>query len=101
MTTFEPMLSGTVDDVTSLRYPLLASPKLDGIRATVQGGVVLSRNLKPIRNAHTQALFGRKEYEGLDGELIVGPPHAPDCFLRTSSGVMSAAIAKAEKTATP
>lgn len=84
------MLSGTVDEVSSLRYPLLASPKLDGIRATVQNGVVLSRNLKPIRNRHVQSLFGNKKYEGLDGELIVGPPGAPDCFLRTSSGVMSA-----------
>lgn len=88
---FKPMLSGTVADVTALAYPLLASPKLDGIRATVQGGVVLSRNLKPIRNAAAQAAFGHPAYEGLDGELIVGAPSAPDCFLRTSSGVMSAA----------
>lgn len=87
---FKPMLSGTVDAPADLKYPLLASPKLDGIRATVQDGVVLSRNLKPIRNAHVQKLFGVDRFEGLDGELIVGPPHAPDCFLRTSSGVMSA-----------
>ena len=87
---FKPMLSGTVEDVHTLKYPLLASPKLDGIRATVQNGVVLSRNQKPIRNAHVQKLFGQPRYEGLDGELIVGEPTAPEGFLATSSGIMSA-----------
>lgn len=64
---FRPMLSATVTEVAALRFPLLASHKLDGIRALVLGGVVVSRNLKPIPNRHVQALFGRREYEGLDG----------------------------------
>lgn len=89
MTQFKPMLSARVEDVTSLRWPLLASPKLDGIRAMVIGGVLVSRNLKPISNTHTQALFGRPELEGLDGELIVYEPTAPDAFRATTSGVMS------------
>ena len=50
----KPMLSGTVTDPAALRYPVLVSPKLDGYRASVQGGVVLSRNLKPIPNAHVR-----------------------------------------------
>ena len=91
MTAFKPMLSGTVEDVSTLCYPVLVSPKLDGFRALVQGGCVLSRNLKPIRNGHVQALFGRPEYEGFDGELIVGTPTEPDCFSVTSSGVTAAA----------
>lgn len=87
---FSPMLSGSATDLDKLKFPLYASPKLDGIRATVQGGVVLSRNLKPIRNRHVQELFGHERYNGLDGELIVGSPTAPDCLSATSSGVMSA-----------
>lgn len=83
----KPMLSGTVTDPSALRYPVLVSPKLDGYRASVQGGVVLSRNLKPIPNAHVQALFGGSRYEGLDGELIVGSATAPDAFRTTASGV--------------
>lgn len=83
----KPMLSGTVTDPAALRYPVLVSPKLDGYRASVQGGVVLSRNLKPIPNAHVQAAFGGSRYEGLDGELIVGDPAAPDAFYTTASGV--------------
>lgn len=86
---FRPMLAATVAEVAGLRLPLLASPKLDGIRAIVLGGVVVSRNLKPIPNRHVQALFGRPEYEGLDGELLVGDPTDPRAFLGTTSAVMS------------
>ena len=85
---FKPMLSATyVEGETELRFPLLMSPKLDGFRAVVREGVVYSKNLKPIRNPHVQALFGRKEFNGLDGELIVGKPTGEGVFSRTSSGV--------------
>ncbi len=89
MSTFKPMLSATVDDVTKLRFPLLASHKLDGVRAIVRNGVLVSRNLKPIPNHHVQQLFGRSELEGLDGELIMGDPADPAAFRLTSSAVMS------------
>lgn len=85
-----PMLSATVEDVATLPYPLLASPKLDGYRATVQEGELLSRNQKLIPNAFTQKLYGCSKYEGLDGELIVGLPTAQDVFSATSSGVRRA-----------
>ncbi len=86
---FAPMLSAKVDDVDSLPYPLLASPKIDGIRALVRGGVLLSRNLKSIPNAHTQALFSGLHMEGCDGELVVGRPYGHDVWNRSQSGVMS------------
>ena len=83
------MLAATIKDRNSLQYPLFASPKLDGIRAIVKDGVVLSRKLLPLPNKHVQALFGRKEYEGFDGELIVGSPTSPSCFKETTKGVMT------------
>jgi len=86
------MLAGKLDAPFVLephRFPVLVSPKLDGIRATVQGGVVLSRSLKPIPNAHVQALLGKPELEGLDGELIVGNPASADAFRVSTSAVMS------------
>jgi len=52
--------------------------------------VVMSRNLKPIRNKYVQRLYGRPEFNGFDGELIVGDPTAKDCFNVTSSGVTRA-----------
>lgn len=84
----KPMLAAATDG-TNLRYPLLASPKLDGVRCLVIDNVAMSRSLKPIPNKHVQRLFGRKEFNGLDGELIVGEDCGPGVFQRTSSGVMS------------
>lgn len=82
----KPMLAVKAD-LSKLKFPLLVSPKLDGIRCVVKDGKLLSRTLKPIRNEHCQNLFS--ELEGLDGELIVGDPTAPDVFQKTTSGVMS------------
>lgn len=87
----KPMLASPVKDLGQLKYPVYASPKLDGIRALVINGVVVSRSLKRIPNEYVQTVFGRKEYNGLDGELIVGVPTAKDVFSKTTSAVMSKA----------
>lgn len=84
----KPMLAATLEDVASLNYPLLASPKLDGIRCLMMGDAAYSRNLKPIRNQFIQGRLIDVPH-GMDGELIVGDPKAPDCFNRSTSGVMS------------
>lgn len=83
----KPMLAGKVEDVTKLRFPVVVSPKLDGVRAIVKDGVVLSRSLKPIPNKKVQSLFSRFEY--MDGELVVGDSNASDVYRKTVSGVMS------------
>lgn len=74
-------------DPAKLQFPVLASPKLDGIRAYVKDGVVLSRQNKPIPNKSVQALFSKHEH--FDGELIVGDPTDEMCYRNTMSGVMS------------
>ena len=89
MATFKPLLSATIEDTASIPYPVLCSAKLDGIRCLIIDGVVMSRSLKPIRNKHVQALFGKHQYNGLDGELIVGPANAPNVYRVTNSGVMA------------
>ncbi len=85
---FKPMLASHCKDVTALKFPVLVSKKLDGIRATVQGGILLSRSLKPIPNIHVQSMF-KGLPEGLDGELILGDPCSPTCYRDTVSIVMS------------
>lgn len=85
----KPMLAAKIDDASKLTYPLLASPKLDGIRAIVYKGKLVSRNLKPIPNKFIQNALPWKQLEGIDGELIIGDPKAEDCFRKTTSGVMS------------
>ena len=86
----KPMLAyQKMPDLEALRYPLIASPKIDGIRCLIVDGVAMSRSLKPIRNKFVQSILGRPELNGLDGELVVGSPSDPDVYLRTNSGVMS------------
>lgn len=89
----KPMLAYKVqpDEMDQLRFPLLCSPKLDGVRALIQGGKVLSRSLKPIPNKYVQQLFAKPELEGLEGELIVGDRTDPHVCDITRSGVMSRA----------
>jgi DNA ligase 1 len=83
------MLAGNVPkDLGSLNYPVLASPKLDGIRCTIRNGVALSRNLIPLPNKQVQ-LFGDSDFNGFDGELIVGDPCTHGVYNRTQSIVMS------------
>src|SRR5271165_5455497 len=88
MTTFRPMLAAKTEG-RNLIYPLYASPKLDGVRAIVRHGQVVSRTLKPIPNRAVQRMFGLEALEGLDGELIVGESTAPDVYRRTVSAVMT------------
>lgn len=84
----QPMLAGKTDG-KNLRYPLLVSPKLDGIRAIIINETVLSRKLKPFPNKYVQKIFGKKELNGFDGEFIIGLPTEPDAFRKTASGVMT------------
>lgn len=92
---WKPMLAAKPDPkkldtvLASLPYPALFSPKLDGIRATVQNGKLYSRSLKLIPNLDMQEIWGKREFNGLDGEIVVGPPTAEDCFNRSTSVVMS------------
>ena len=89
----KPMLAGKATDeqIEKLldKGPMEASPKLDGIRCMIQNGIALSRSLKPIPNKHVQSELGRKEFNGLDGELIVGAPTDSDVYRNTTSHVMS------------
>lgn len=86
---FKPMLASPAD-FKILQYPLFASPKLDGIRAAVLNKRLVSRKLLDIPNkAIFAALSGKPQFDGLDGELIVGSPTADDVYRVTNSAVMS------------
>jgi DNA ligase-1 len=89
----EPLLCAKFDpsdpkqfEIVQRYLPLLASYKLDGVRAIVQDGMLLSRSFKLIPNEHTRRQFSK--LEGLDGELIIGEPTSAMCYKTTVSGVM-------------
>ena len=85
-TIFKPMLA-TDAELDKLRFPLLASPKLDGVRAVVRDGVVYSRSNKPIPNRWVQDKLCHLTH--FDGELIVGEPTSKSCYRDTVSHVMA------------
>lgn len=80
-----PLLAGDASGM-DLKFPVIVSPKIDGIRCTIVDGEAMSRSLKPIRNNHVRRLLeAHADALGwLDGELTVG-----DSFNATTSGVMS------------
>lgn len=84
---FRPMLAGKAD-LNKIVFPVLASPKLDGVRCIVKDGVCLSRSLTPFPNKRLQLKFGKAELEGYDGELIVGNPWDKNVCDATRSEVM-------------
>lgn len=90
----EPMLASPHKKLP-LKFPLLASPKLDGIRAwNVEGDGLLSRRMKDFPNMELHMyLFDTEEEmystKGLDGELCVGPTTATDLMRVTTSAIMS------------
>lgn len=91
MTTFRPM-KGDPAVLEKLRFPLLGSPKLDGIRGVVldrgAGPQLLSAKLLPIPNAHTYSRLSVPATLGFDGELVVGPARGQGVIQRTTSGLM-------------
>ena len=68
----KPLLSGKIKDINKLTYPLLASPKIDGIRClTMNGGIPVSRKMKEIPNKHILNQICLWDKKGLDGELWI------------------------------
>jgi DNA ligase-1 len=79
------MLASPAKNLETIKYPVLVSPKLDGIRALLINGSLLTRKFKLVPNRHIRALVeGAGLPSGLDGELLVG-----NTFQSSSSGIMS------------
>jgi DNA ligase-1 len=82
------MLAATLKDASAVSYPVLASPKYDGIRCVIRDGKAVARSLKPIPNVHMRAVLEAlgRHAEGFDGELML--PY-PATFQAVESAVMS------------
>lgn len=83
---FKPLLASDAD-LATLKFPLLASPKMDGIRALVDGGKLFSRNKKPIPNKFIASHVFRPD---LDGEILTYTDGVRDDFNTVQSKVMRA-----------
>lgn len=82
-----PMLAATLTDITQVIFPVLCTPKIDGIRCLKRKGDFVSRSFKKIpNNSIREALAKLHLPNNVDGELIV----ENERFAETSSFVMSA-----------
>lgn len=84
----KPMLA-VAADFTKIKYPVYASPKLDGIRCLIIDGVAKTRTLKDVPNRHVAETLSQSAFDGLDGELIVGSPTSKTVYTETVSQVMA------------
>lgn len=66
-----PMLAVAIDDLSKIKYPVLCSPKLDGIRCLMIDGQAVSRNFKSIPNNFVREYLEKCCPSGVDGELMV------------------------------
>ncbi len=66
--------------LSSLSYPMLGSPKLDGFRCCIVDGIAKTNSMKNIQNTYTFDQLSLRSLSGLDGELIVGPPNSLDAY---------------------
>lgn len=64
-------------------FPVLGTPKIDGIRALKIKGHLVSKKFKPIPNIHIRSALERSVPDNIDGELVVKN------FNGTQSAVMS------------
>jgi len=73
----------------AIRFPVLASHKIDGIRAHGRGLNALSRKDKQIPNFRVQEIFKKGHLDKFDGELTCGGSVSKNVFNFTQSCVMS------------
>lgn len=77
-------------DLGALRFPVVVSEKIDGVRCTVHPELgPVTRSLKPVRNRFVHQVLSDPFFKGMDGELVVGEANHPNCMQNTTSGVMS------------
>lgn len=85
MPQFRPLLAYNAVDKKSgpIHFPVLVSPKIDGIRCLIGPNGAVSRTLKPIPNVFIRQYLDNAP-PGLDGELTVG-----ESFNSSTSAIMS------------
>lgn len=88
---FRVMLAATLKkgQEKDLKFPLWASPKIDGVRMYIKDGVGYTRSNKLIPNKYVQSIIelAGSEWNGYDGELVVGNPYDKDVYNNTSGAV--------------
>lgn len=68
----KPMLAEKLENLEDVKYPVYASPKLDGIRCLVINGKAVTRKLKPLPNKYIREQLEAKFKDlDVDGEIMI------------------------------
>ena len=67
----KPMLAGKCKDKSKIKYPVLVTPKLDGIRCLKLNSHAVSRSFKPIPNQFIREAIESEFPENVDGEIMI------------------------------
>ena len=84
MSITKPILAETLENPQELKFPMLATPKLDGIRCLKVNGKAVSRKFIEIPNHHIRNWIEANCPDGFDGEIML--PNKT--FNETQSAVM-------------
>lgn len=68
---FSPMLAAHCPPLAELVFPLLATPKLDGIRCILKDGQATTRSGNPIPNDYIRETIEAMSEQNLDGEITI------------------------------
>lgn len=68
----QPILAAKKPVFENIKFPVLATPKIDGIRCIKINGQALSRSFKPIPNHHIRQMIEANCPDGFDGEILCG-----------------------------
>lgn len=82
----KPMLATDYDE-SKLRFPVIAQPKIDGVRGVNFFGNLTGRSLKAHKNKYTTKFYSHSCLVGLDGELAANYECHPDLCRLTSSAL--------------
>lgn len=66
----KPMLAGKLESEEDVKFPVWATPKLDGIRCLIINGKAVTRKFKPVPNKHIRSLLEKHCLDGFDGEIM-------------------------------
>jgi hypothetical protein len=82
----KPLLATNYDE-SKLVFPLIAQPKIDGVRGLTIQERLVGRSLKTHANLFVTKLFSQPAYNWLDGELTTFDITSPACCRITTGDI--------------
>ena len=98
--TLKPHLACDVD-LTKVKWPMLALPKIDGVRGLNLDGNITGRSLKAFKNKFVADCFSNEAFLGFDGELVLGDWTSPTLCADTTGFVNRKTAKPGKPTASP